>query len=141
MTTEQMVLLADVILVVHFLIAAFNAFSLPVIWLGGLLKWGFVHNPWFRFIHVGLMAFVALQAVGGKLCPLTIWEAALREATGTGGVGQGQSFIAYWAGRILFQDFEPHVFAISYSLFTLAIVATFVMVPVRFKRRKREKNA
>lgn len=133
MTDAQLVLLADVILVVHFLIAVFNAFSLPVIWLGAIARWSFVHNPWFRFSHVGLMGFVAVEALAGQLCPLTIWEGMLRMEAGEGWAGSGQTFIGYWVGRMLFHDFSHTQYTVAYSLFFALIILTLFLVPVRRK--------
>lgn len=135
MTEGQILLLADIILVVHFCIAAFNAFSLPVIWVGALAGWRFVRNPWFRYSHVGLMGFVLAETLAGQLCPLTAWEGALRRAVGQAGPGESQSFIGYWAGKALFHDFSQTQYGVAYGLFFGLIVLTFFLVPVR-KRRK-----
>lgn len=125
MSGGQAVLLADAILVIHFLIAAFLVFGLPVIWVGAFLKWRFVRNPWFRFSHAGLMGFVLAETLLGHLCPLTVWEAALRGNT------TGQGFIVYWVDRLLFHDLDPTVFVVAYALFFAAVLATFLIVPVR----------
>lgn len=136
MTDTQLLLLADVVLVIHFLIAAFNVFSLPLIWVGRLAGWAFVHNPWFRFTHLGLMGFVLGETLIGKLCPLTIWEGELRQAAGEGWAGSGQTFVGYWVGKILFHDFSQTQYTVAYALFFGLITLTFVLVPVRRKRKK-----
>ncbi|MBG0790570.1 MAG: DUF2784 domain-containing protein [Desulfovibrionaceae bacterium] len=136
MTDGQMLLPADAVLAAHFLIAAFNALSLPVIWLGGLLGWRFVRNPWFRFSHVGLMGFVLAETVAGALCPLTVWETALRRAAGHGPAGEGQTFVGYWLGRLLFHDFTQTQFAVAYGLFFGLILLTLLLVPVGRTRKK-----
>lgn len=141
MPNGQTILLADTILVIHFLIAAFITFGLPIIWAGHWLGWRFVHSPWFRFTHAGLMGFVLAESLAGKLCPLTIWEASLRRAAGAGGAGDGQSFVAYWMGKLLFHDFSEQTYTITYGLFFLAVIATFFLVPIRRKRGKREKTS
>lgn len=135
MTDGQTLLLADAVLAGHFLIAAFNALSLPVIWLGGWRGWEFVRNPWFRFTHVGLMGSVLAEAAAGKLCPLTVWEAALRRAAGQGTADQGQTFVGYWVGRLLFHDFSQAQYATAYGLFFGLILLTFLLVPVRRSRK------
>lgn len=134
MTDAQLILLADIVLIVHFCVAAFNVFSLPVIWIGRLLGRRFVHNPWFRLTHLGLMAFVLEETLMGRLCPLTIWEADLRRAAGAGGPGDGESFIAYWVGRILFSEYDETTYMVAYGLFFSAIVVTLIIVPIRFRR-------
>ena len=119
------------VLVVHFLIATFNALSLPVIWLGGLAGWKFVRNPWFRFTHVGLMGFVLAETVAGALCPLTVWEGMLRRMGGEGWAGEGRSFIGHWVGKLLFHDFSRMQYGLAYGLFFGLILLTFLLVPVR----------
>lgn len=136
MTESQILLLADVILVVHFGIAAFNAFSLPVIWIGAMAGWRFVRNPWFRYSHVGLMGFVLIETLAGKLCPLTVWESALRRAVGQAGPGESQTFIGYWVGKALFHDFSQTQYTVAYTLFFGLIGLTLFLVPVRKKRKK-----
>jgi len=73
-------MMADALLIVHFLIAAFIVCGLPLTWLGFLCEWRWVRNPYFRYLHLGAIAFVALEALVGVACPLTVWEDALRGA-------------------------------------------------------------
>ncbi|MEZ7197125.1 DUF2784 domain-containing protein [Pseudodesulfovibrio karagichevae] len=122
---------ADAVLVVHFGIAAFLALGLPVIWIGAAAGWRFVRNPWFRWSHAGLMGVVLAETVAGKLCPLTVWEAALRRAAGEGGDAPA-SFVGYWLGRVLFHYFDPVWFGVAYGLFFGLIVLTLFLVPVQW---------
>ena len=135
MTQDQLLLLADVVLAVHFVIAGYISLSLPVIWIGKFAGWKFVRNPWFRFSHAGLMGFVLFESFAGIFCPLTAWEASLRQAAGQGGAGQGESFIGYWLGRILFCDFDEVYFTVTYGLFFVVITLTLWLVPIRRKSR------
>lgn len=134
MDSGQLLLLADVVLVVHFAIALFITWSLPLIWLGGLLGWRFVRNSWFRFTHLVLMAVVLAESLVGMFCPLTTWESALREAAGE--QPHGQSFVAYWVDRLLFHDFSATAYLTAYALFFVAVVVTFYLVPVRRAGKK-----
>jgi hypothetical protein len=122
--------LADAVLIVHFGIAAFLVLGLPVVWIGAAAGWDFVRNPWFRWSHAGLMGFVLIETVAGKLCPLTVWEAALRRAAGQDGTGP-VSFVEYWLGRLLFLDFAPVWFGVAYGMFFALILLTLFLVPVR----------
>jgi len=131
MTTGQMLLLADVILVTHFCIALFITYSLPLIWVGRILGWRFVHNPWFRFTHLGLMAVVLMESLVGVLCPLTDWEFDLRQAAGASTTDEGQSFVAHWVTKLLFHDFDETTYTIAYALFFMAVVMTIFLVPIR----------
>ncbi len=41
-------MIADIVLVLHFCIAAFITLGLLAIWLGAALGWRWVRNPWLR---------------------------------------------------------------------------------------------
>jgi hypothetical protein len=118
-------LLAEVLLVVHFLIAAFIVAGLVVVWLGAPLGWRWVRNPWFRYLHLGAIAFVAAEALLGIACPLTVWEDLLR-----GGV-RPESFVARWVHRLLYYRAPEWVFTAGYALWTLATLLTLWLVPPR----------
>jgi hypothetical protein len=118
-------LLADFLLVTHFLIAAFIVGGLLLIWLGAALKWPWIRNPWFRYLHLGAIAYVAAEALLGIACPLTVWEDLLR-----GGV-RPESFVARWVHRLLYYRAPEWVFATGYVLWTLATLLTLWLVPPR----------
>ena len=118
-------MMADVLLVVHFLIAAFIVGSLPLVWVGGALGWGWVRNPWFRYLHLGAIGFVALEALLGVMCPLTVWEDLLR-----GGV-RTESFVGRWLHHFLFYTAPEWVFTVAYVSWTAATLATLRFVPPR----------
>jgi hypothetical protein len=77
-------ILADAVLALHVGIILFNVFGLVVIPLGGWLGWRFVRVAWWRLLHLGAMAVVAMQALVGQACFLTLWQDALV------GMGQGE---------------------------------------------------
>jgi uncharacterized protein DUF2784 len=114
--------LADLILVVHFCFVLFVICGLFLIWLGAALGWRWVRNFWFRIAHLGAILFVAGESVAGMVCPLTVWEDALR------GRGHESSFIQRWVGRLLYYDFPEWVFIAAYLLFALAVVITFIRI-------------
>jgi hypothetical protein len=121
--------LADVILALHALVVFFNVFSLPVIWLGHRLKWSFVRNFYFRVAHVALIAFIAVQALAGRLCPLTLWEDSLRLQAGDP-AGQAEGFVAHWLRRLIFFEADPRVFTAAYvGFFALTVLTLFAVKP------------
>lgn len=120
-------MMADVILVVHFLIAAFIVLGLGTVWLGAALGWAWVRSPWFRWLHLGAIAFVAAEALLGVACPLTLWEDMLR-----GGV-RAESFIARWVRALLFYQAPEWVFTAAYLAWTAATLVTLWLVPPRRK--------
>ncbi len=114
--------LADLILVVHFCFVLFVICGLFLIWLGAAQGWRWVRNFWFRIAHLAAILFVVGESVAGMVCPLTVWEDALR------GRGHESSFIQRWVGRLLYYDFPEWVFIAAYLLFALAVVITFIRV-------------
>ena len=126
-------LLADIVVVLHFLYAAFVAAGFLAVPAGWALGWSWVRNRPFRLIHLAAIAFVGMEGLIGMVCPLTVLEYKLRQAAGQDGA-EG-AFIARWASRLLYYDFPPWIFAAAYVLLTLAAVALYFAVPPR--RRKR----
>ena len=124
-------MMADVLLVVHFLIVAFIVGGLLLVWVGAVLGWRWVRNPWFRYAHLGAIAFVAAEAVLGVMCPLTVWEDMLR-----GGV-TAESFVGRWVRYFLYYTAPQWVFTAAYAGWTLATLLTLWQVPPRPMRRAR----
>jgi hypothetical protein len=75
-------LLADLIAAIHLGYVSFVFFGLLVILTGGLLRWRFVRNFWFRTVHLAMILIVVAEALLGIICPLTVWEYNLRVAAG-----------------------------------------------------------
>mgnify|MGYP006172586243 CR=1 FL=1 len=118
-------MIADVLLVVHFLIAAFILAGLPAVWLGAALGWPWVRNPTFRYLHLVAIGIVALEALAGIACPLTVWEDWLR------GSPRGESFVGRWIGRALYYSAPEWVFTLAYAGWAAATLATLRLVPPR----------
>lgn len=120
---------ADALLVLHFLIVVFVVGGLVLTWIGAALGWGWVRNPWFRYLHLAAIAFVALEAVVGMTCPLTQWEDALR------GGARAESFVGRWVRCFLFYRAPERVFTALYVAWTVATLVTLRLVPPRARRR------
>jgi hypothetical protein len=108
-------------------VVLFNVGAVPVIWVGYFRGWGFVRNFYFRIVHLLLIGVVAAESVFGIMCPLTIWEDALRTSNGTRQLSEN-GFIAHWLHQLLFYDFPAWVFAVAYVLFFMLVVVTFYIV-------------
>jgi hypothetical protein len=118
-------MIADAILVVHFLIVLFTVGGLIAVWLGAALGWRWIGNPWFRYAHLGAIVFVVGEALVGMACPLTVWEDALR-----GGARPG-SFVGRLVRWLLFYEAPGWVFTTAYVAWALATLATLRLVPPR----------
>lgn len=118
-------MVADLLLVVHFLIAAFIAGGLVLVWIGAALDWAWVRNRWFRYLHLGAIVFVAGEAVLGVACPLTVWEDMLR------GNLRPESFVGRWVHYFLYYRAPEWVFTVAYVAWAAASALTLVLVPPR----------
>ena len=122
---------ADAILVVHAAFVLFVVGALPAIWIGAALGRPFARNPWFRGLHLAAIAFVVLEAVAGIVCPLTLWEDALR------GAPQDKGFIQRWIHAWLFWNWPAWVFTTIYVAFGALVALTWWLVPPRRASRRR----
>jgi polyferredoxin len=118
-------MLADLILLIHLAVVVFNVGGLLVIWLGAALGWAWVRNRVFRFTHIGLMGFIAAEAVLGITCPLTTIEDWLR------GEQNEKGFVARWVHSVMFYEAPTWVFTASYVTFFLAVALTWWLIPPR----------
>jgi hypothetical protein len=118
-------LLADLLLVLHFCIAGFIVLGLILVWAGALAGWRWVRNPWFRYLHLAAIVFVAAETLLGYACPLTLWEDLLR-----GGV-RPETFIGRWVYRLLYYEAPAWVFTTAYVAWAAAALLTLRLVPPR----------
>ena len=123
-------LLADIVLVVHFGLAMFIVVGLAAIWLGAARQWRWVRNFRFRITHIAAICVVALEGVLGVTCPLTLWEDWLRQS------GAEPSFIARWVQRLLYYDLPEWVFAAAYLGMAAVTALTWLYVRPQTRSRK-----
>jgi hypothetical protein len=120
-----MTLLADLVLLIHFAIAAFLVTGMLLIPLGAHYQWTWVRSRRYRQIHIGLMVFIALEAIFHITCPLTILEAFLRSTTAP------NSFWADRLSKILYWDLPLEFFTILYDCCVIWILYLWQSVPPR----------
>jgi len=125
-------LLADIVLATHLSVVLFVIGGLVAIFVGNLHRWRFVNSWWFRGAHLAAIAVVVAQAWLGIVCPLTTLESWLRVKAG--GTGYETSFIEHWVTRFLYYDAPAWVFTAAYTVFGLAVVATWWQFPPRRSR-------
>jgi hypothetical protein len=121
--------LADAIVVVHFLIVLFVLAGVPLVYFGVALHWAWVRSWRWRVLHLGAILFIAAESLLGIACPLTVWEYALRGQQSTYG------FVERWVDRILFYDAPPWVFTVAYVAFAALVLVTWIAVPPTRQRR------
>ena len=122
-------MLADFLLVAHFSIAAFIVLGLILVWTGAAFGtnagWAWVRNPWFRYLHLAAIVFVAAETLLGVACPLTLWEDLLR------GGARPETFVGRWVYRLLYYEAPAWVFASAYAAWAAATLLTLRLVPPR----------
>lgn len=128
-----MQLLADLVLALHLAVVVFVIAGLALVVAGNLRGWRWVNNLWFRLAHLLAIATVVAQAWLGLVCPLTTLEMWLRAEAGEAGYSGG--FIAHWMQRLLYYQAPEWVFVLVYSLFGLAVAASWWFFPVVSRRR------
>lgn len=125
--------LADAILALHVGIVAFVLLGALAIGVGAWRGWRWVRGFRWRLTHLLLMAFIAAQAWLGALCPLTVWEQALRRHAGQ--AVYAESFIEHWLSRLIFFEAPWWAFVAAYSAFAALIVLAWFGVPPQRRRR------
>jgi hypothetical protein len=118
-------MIADLLVVVHFAIVLYIVGGLMAVWAGAALGWRWIRNPWFRYLHLAAIAYVAAEAALGLACPLTVWEDLLR------GGARPDSFVGRWVRRLLYYQAPEWVFTSLYVTWALATLATLRLVPPR----------
>ena len=118
-------LLADALMLLHFLWAAFMVIGLP---LGLLLR-----SPTLRWVHFGGMVITAIIAAAGMYCPLTVWEESLRWEADQSFNFEG-GFLAHHLSSILYPQIEPWILRSASVLWgALTVVLMVVIKPGRKK--------
>ncbi len=122
-------LAADAILILHVLFVLFVVVGLLLIYVGKLLSWSWVRNPWFRIVHLLSIGIVVLQSWFGVICPLTIWEMQLRSLAGDA-VYSG-SFITHWLNQLLYYQAPAWAFVLVYTVFGGFVLLSWHLVRPR----------
>ncbi|MHB8251342.1 MULTISPECIES: DUF2784 domain-containing protein [Acidithiobacillus] len=119
--------LAQAILAFHILIIAFNVFGLIAIPLGAWRGWRWVRIFWWRALHLVALLVVAVQALLGTACFLTIWQSELQEAAGR--QGYRLPLIQTWIDHLLFWHLPMSFFTSIYVLIWIGVLLLWWKVP------------
>jgi hypothetical protein len=136
MTADDYSALAAAVLVFHLLVVLFNFFGMIVIPLGAWRGWGFVRVFWWRALHLAILALVAVQAVLGQACFLTLWQGQLQRWAGEG--LSDAPFIARFINRLLFWPLPLWVFAVLYVAVCAYVLLLWRLVPPAHRLRQND---
>jgi hypothetical protein len=131
MSPDANLWLAEAILAVHFAIIAFNLFGLVAIPMGVWRGWSWVRAPLWRWAHVSSLAVVALQALAGRACFLTVWQDALTGQT------DSAPLIMRLVNRLIFWPLPAWVFTVGYVAMLAYTLALLRLAPPRPWRQSR----
>lgn len=126
-------IVAGLVLAAHVGVIAFNLFGLIVIPLGGWRGWRFVRARAWRLLHLACLAVVAVQALLGRACFLTIWQDQLA------GAPDQAPLVARVINGLIYWPLPLWVFTAAYvAIFAYAVALWFLVPPKpRAVRRKR----
>jgi hypothetical protein len=110
------------ILALHLAIIAFNVAGCVLVPIGAWRAWRWVRNFWLRAVHLASLAVVALQAVLGRACFLTIWQGDLS------GTAHTQPLIAGWIDTSIYWPLPLWAFAVAYVVVFAYMIALWVWV-------------
>ena len=118
------------VLALHLAIIAFNVAGCVLIPIGAWRRWPWVREFWWRLAHLLSLALVALQALMGRACFLTIWQG---DASGASHV---QPMIAGWINRLIYWPLPLWVFAVAYAAVFAYVIALWIFVRPRMPWRR-----
>jgi hypothetical protein len=86
-----------------------------------------------------MILIVVFEALFGITCPLTNWEYELRVAAGQRDAA-GLPFVARLIHKLIFYDFPPIVFTLSYCLFGIVVLMSWWLIPpfLPWRQKSRE---
>ena len=115
--------IADIILIIHFLVVLFIASLFVLVPAGYKFNWTWQKNFKLRSIHLLLIFFITLETIIGITCPLTMLENHLR------GVLVSNDFIDLYISKIIFWDFPPIFFLTLYFFCLIWTVFIWIKFP------------
>lgn len=127
MTPGMLEAFALAVLAVHLGVIAFNVGGLVVVPLGAWRGWRWVRIFWWRAVHLALLFVVALQALFGRACFLTLWQAALEQ--GASAPAPREPLIARWVESAIFWNLPIGFFAALYVAVLVYTLALWRWVP------------
>jgi len=107
---------------VHIAIIAFNVAGLVLIPLGAWRGWHWVHRFGWRLAHLTILAVVAIQALAGRACFLTLWQFDLAG-------GSRAPLVARWVNHLLYWPLPLWFFTALYVTTWLYVAFLWWRVP------------
>ena len=122
-----MTFLSDLVVAFHFAYVGFVAVGFILILVGAALKWAWILNRRLRYLHLGAIGLVAVEALVGLICPLTLLENWL--LIGSGQAGEERTFIGQIIYNLLYYDFPSWMFSVAYLALTILAILLLILIP------------
>lgn len=113
------------VLTLHLAIIVFNVVGCVFVPIGAWRGWRWVREFRWRLAHLLSLAVVALQALLGRACFLTLLQGDVS------GASHVQPLVASWINRLIYWPLPLWVFAIAYVVVFAYVVALWVCVRPR----------
>ena len=130
---EILYFLSRVVAFLHLLYVLLVFLGLFAIYIGYLFKLKFVHNIYFRVIHLLAMVIVAIQQYFMINCPLTILEKRLLHLAGK--PTYSGAFVANIMDKYQL-NISTHYYFPLYATLSALFIISFLVIPPRIKTRK-----
>lgn len=130
-------ILADLVVAFHTLVVGYVVLGQVVIMVAAPFRWQPARNPWFRFSHLGIIAFVVFEQFNDIRCFLSVWEEHLKELAGMP-FDTSATFLGRFARDILYINLPQNetVFTILYVSMFVVVLQGLLMFPPRFSRMR-----
>jgi hypothetical protein len=117
--------LGQAVLALHLAVIAFNVAGLVAIPVGAALGWRWVRVRWWRALHLASWAAVAVQALLGRACFLTLLQDELA------GSAAQPPLVERWVERAIYWPLPIWVFGAIYIALFVTAAALWRLVPTR----------
>lgn len=128
-----MTFVSDLVVAFHLAYVGFVAVGFVLIMVGAALKWTWIFNRWFRYLHLGAIALVAAEALVGLICPLTLLENWL--LIGSGQAAKERTFIGELLYNLLYYEFPLWIFSVAYLALTFLAILLLIVIPPKARSK------
>jgi len=126
-------ILADTIIVVHFLFILFMLSGFFLTAHALFFKRKFFNWWLFRSLHLLGILYVASLSLLGKYCPLTILENHFRSRYGVSSAYSGP-FIIHYLEKLIYPEVNPLIIQIPTLFIAIFTIVVFIVKPPKKKR-------
>jgi hypothetical protein len=134
-------LAADTVVGIHVAYVGYVILGQLLIILAAPMKWQWARNPWFRFTHLLAIGIVAVEAIQGWPCPLTVWEVQLRELAGQAHTGEASFMGKLLHDLLYFENVPQLVLDTGYVAMAILVLQGLIMYPPRWFRFRKKGEA